>query len=151
MFTTLTWPLKLKTISNMWIFLKRSVVVFDIENSLEYEVCSNLAKNWTNFDPKKQKLNIHYWRYPNVENMTHILWCVTQITDGLLICTLISENQGLEKLRSWEIKVLRKQGLEKSRSVSNLRKISGPANLDFFINLQPGFFSGLFRWVMVYT
>ena len=31
---------------------------------------------------------------------------------GLLICTLISENQGLEK--------------------SNLRKISGPANLDFF-------------------
>ena len=35
---------------------------------------------------------------------------------GLLICTLISENQGLEKLRS----------------VSNLRKISGPAHLDFF-------------------
>ena len=35
---------------------------------------------------------------------------------GLLICTLISENQGLEK----------------SRSASNLRKISGPANLDFF-------------------
>ena len=35
---------------------------------------------------------------------------------GLLIFTLISENQGLEKLRS----------------VSNLRKISSPANLDFF-------------------
>ena len=35
---------------------------------------------------------------------------------GLLICTLISENQGLENLRS----------------VSNLRKISGPAHLDFF-------------------
>ena len=35
---------------------------------------------------------------------------------GHLICTLISENQGLEK----------------SRSVSNLRKISGPANLHFF-------------------
>ena len=35
---------------------------------------------------------------------------------GLLICTLISENQDLEK----------------SRSVSNLRKISGPVNLDFF-------------------
>ena len=34
---------------------------------------------------------------------------------GLLICTLISENQGLEK----------------SRSASNHRKISGPANLDF--------------------
>ena len=35
---------------------------------------------------------------------------------GLLICTLISENQGLEK----------------SRSASNLRKISGLANLFFF-------------------
>ena len=37
-------------------------------------------------------------------------------TNGLLICTLISENQGLEK----------------PRSSSNLRKISGPANMDFF-------------------
>ena len=36
-----------------------------------------------------------------------------QITLGHLICTLISENQGLEKLRS----------------VSNLRKISGPTPL----------------------
>ena len=35
---------------------------------------------------------------------------------GHLICTLISENQDLDKLRS----------------VSNLRKNSGPANLDFF-------------------
>ena len=35
---------------------------------------------------------------------------------GHLICTLISENQGLEKLRS----------------DSNLRKISGPVHLDFF-------------------
>ena len=39
---------------------------------------------------------------------------------GLLICTLISENLGLEK----------------SRSVSNLRKISGPGNLDFFLGLH---------------
>ena len=38
------------------------------------------------------------------------------LTLGLLICTLISENQDLEK----------------SRSASNLRKISGPAHLDFF-------------------
>jgi hypothetical protein len=36
-------------------------------------------------------------------------------TIGLLICTLVSENQGLEK----------------SRSISNHRKISGSANLDF--------------------
>ena len=41
-------------------------------------------------------------------------------TVGLLICTLISENQGLEKLRS----------------ASHLRKISGPANLDFFQGLH---------------
>jgi hypothetical protein len=40
--------------------------------------------------------------------------------NGFLICTLISENQGLEK----------------SRSPSNLRKISGPANLDFFLGLH---------------
>ena len=39
---------------------------------------------------------------------------------GLLICTLISENQGLEK----------------SRSVSNLGKISAPANLDFFLGFH---------------
>ena len=51
-----------------------------------------------------------------------------------LICTFISENQGLVKLRS----------------VSNLRKISGPAHLiffsvhlNFFFSLSPGFFSGL--------
>ena len=43
---------------------------------------------------------------------------------GLLICTLISENQGLEK----------------SRSASNLRKISGPANLDFFSVCHLDFF-----------
>ena len=41
-------------------------------------------------------------------------------TFGLLICTLISKNQGLEK----------------SRSASNLRKISGPTNLDFFLGLH---------------
>ena len=47
---------------------------------------------------------------------------IKQITfNGLLICTLISENQGLEK----------------SRSTSNLRKISCPANLDFFSRSPP--------------
>jgi hypothetical protein len=39
---------------------------------------------------------------------------------SLLICTLISENSGLQK----------------SRSVSNGRKISGPANLDFCLGLH---------------
>ena len=38
----------------------------------------------------------------------------------LLICTLTSENLVLEK----------------SRSVSNLGKISGPGNLDFFLDLH---------------
>ena len=45
-------------------------------------------------------------------------------TIGLLFCTLISENQGLEKLRS----------------VLNLRKISGPAHLIFF-SVDLSFFS----------
>ena len=43
---------------------------------------------------------------------------------GLLICTLISENQGLEKLRS----------------TLNLRKISGPAELNF-CSVHLNFFS----------
>ena len=47
-------------------------------------------------------------------------WRFLHQSFSLLICTLISENQGLEK----------------SRSVSNLRKNSGPANLDFFLGLH---------------
>ena len=46
------------------------------------------------------------------------------LTIGLLICSLISENEGLEK----------------SRSFSNLRKISGPAHLDFFSVCHLDFF-----------
>jgi hypothetical protein len=59
--------------------------------------------------------------------------CVTRkalnflTTFGLLICTLIFENQGLEKLRS----------------DSNLRKISVPALLDFFSVCHLDFFSGV--------
>ena len=58
--------------------------------------------------------------------MLHIGWRNLLMSVGLLICTLISENQGLEKLRS----------------DSNLRKISGPAHRIFF-SLSPGFFSGV--------
>ena len=47
-----------------------------------------------------------------------------KLTFSLFICTLISENQGLEK----------------SRSASNLRKFSGPANLDFFSVCHLDFF-----------
>jgi hypothetical protein len=46
------------------------------------------------------------------------------LTGGLLICTLISENQGLEKLRS----------------VSILKKMSGPEHLDFFSVCHLDFF-----------
>ena len=50
------------------------------------------------------------------------LWydATSRMIVGLLICTLISENQSLEK----------------SRSVSNPRKISGSANLHFFSGLH---------------
>ena len=61
---------------------------------------------------------------PKVENFTQIFPSAKPTTLGLLICTLISENQGLEK----------------SRSASNLRKISGPANLDFFSVCHLDFF-----------
>ena len=46
------------------------------------------------------------------------------VTIGHLICTLISEKEGLEKLRS----------------VSNFRKISGHAHLDFFSVCHLDFF-----------
>ena len=48
--------------------------------------------------------------------------CIT--ASRLLICTLLSENQSLEKLSSY----------------SNLRKFSGPANLDFFSVCHLDFF-----------
>ena len=57
-------------------------------------------------------------------NIQSLFYIINEITEGLsnclLICTLISENPGLEKLRS----------------DSNLRKISGPANLDYFLGLH---------------
>ena len=62
--------------------------------------------------------------------MSHPSVWPKQLTLSHFICTWISENQGLEKLRS----------------VSNLRKISGPAKLNFFsvhlrffFSLSPGF------------
>ena len=55
---------------------------------------------------------------------------ILKIRVGLLICTSISENQGLEKLGS----------------VSNLRKISGPAQLNFFFS-TPEFFFQFVTWI----
>ena len=51
------------------------------------------------------------------------------VTSGHLICTLISENEGLEKLRS----------------ASNLRKISVPADLNFFSVCHLSFFQNLYH------
>ena len=49
---------------------------------------------------------------------------INRVLSSLLICILISENQGLEK----------------SRSILNPRKVSGPANLDFFLVWHLDFF-----------
>ena len=65
-----------------------------------------------------------FYRKSKVTKKVHYTWPVRWC---LLICTLISENLGLEK----------------SRSYSNLRKISGPANLDFFSVCHLDFFSSL--------
>ena len=54
-----------------------------------------------------------------VDTVLHFMF-LQHLCYDLFICTLISENQGLEK----------------SRFYSNLRKISGPANLDFFFSLS---------------
>ena len=43
-------------------------------------------------------------------------------------------------LITWVTSISENQGLEKSRFASNLRKISGPAHLDFFFSLSPVFF-----------
>ena len=61
---------------------------------------------------------------PEAVSLEHIILMDASIIVSLLICTLISENQGLEKLGS----------------VSNLRKISGPAHLIFF-SVHLSFFS----------
>ena len=61
-------------------------------------------------------ISIYYFGQSTTLNLP-ILYRFTQgQPQTLLFCTLISENQGLEK----------------SRSVSDLRKISGPAHLIFF-------------------
>ena len=64
----------------------------------------------------------------------YLLWAWQPFTDGRkyishLICTLISENEGLEKLRS----------------ASDLRKISVPAHLNFFSVCHLSFFQNLYH------
>ena len=79
----------------------------------------------------KGSLKQQYGYYCQMNDFWHPL-----IKNRPLICTLISENQGLEKLRS----------------VSNLRKISGPAHLDFISVCHLDFFQvyginlAFFRW-----
>ena len=46
----------------------------------------------------------------------------------------LSQQETCNKNRSQSFS--KNQGLEKSRSVSNLRKMSGPGNLDFFLGVD---------------
>ena len=88
---------------------------------------------------KRIRQNKLWWKQENKKCVEiRALWQHIGISLGLchshLFCALISENQGLEKLRS----------------VSNLRKSSGPAQMNFFsvhliffFSVSPEFFSGL--------
>ena len=64
--------------------------------------------------------------FPAVHFLRNELGTRWKMTHSHLICALISENEGLEK----------------SSPASNLRKISVPANLNFF-SVHLSFFSGL--------
>ena len=87
-----------------------SLLSFDpswFSNFIEFEFVTRLTN--TIFEVKK------IWR-----KLTYTMPPCSFKRIGHLICTLIFENQGLEK----------------SRFASHLRKISGPANLDFFLGLH---------------
>ena len=64
-----------------------------------------------------------------VRNMKNITQSYAKQSLSHLICALISENEGLEK----------------SRSASNLRKISVPAHLNFFSVCHLSFFQNLYH------
>ena len=69
----------------------------------------------------KRKISQNFVAFSEYMNFNLIFFFKTSSSFSnkrLLICTLIFENQGLEK----------------SRPISNPRKISGSANLDFFFN-----------------
>ena len=77
--------------------------------------------NFRVFLNSKETLLVNF----NIQSLFYIINEITEgLSNGLLICTLISENLGLEK----------------SRFVSNLRKICGPAHLDFFSVCHLDFF-----------
>ena len=107
--------------------IRRILIIFNFEKWLWKSL------NWLFFTDFLQKSTTYQFifvlKIPPLH--TAVLHCEMgngRMTISLLICTLISENQGLEK----------------SRSYSNLRKISGPANLDFFqvYSINLAFFLG---------
>ena len=110
-------------------FKSKSVLIILINNYATF-ICYdlNLSQFWTCWRTGNYVHKVQNFReaHKNLFNLPHALYIylVNVQTICLLICTLISENQGLEK----------------SRSVSNLRKISGPAHLDFFSVCQLDFF-----------
>ena len=65
--------------------------------------------------------------FPFINSLKILQWTTNR--DSLLLATLQYRPFNLH-LYFWK----------KSRSVSNLRKISGPAHLDFFFSLSTGFF-----------
>ena len=91
----------------------------------EKEVPTLLSMNL--ISGKVKNISRAYLRLIKLQKFSSVNMSRLVLIHGLLICTLISENQCLKKLRS----------------VSNLRKIKGPAHTDFFFSLSPGFFSGL--------
>ena len=84
-----------------------------IYQSFFYSEFIQFRINFHSNNLKSERNNWWFKPWFNIILHTQSIVCATV---GHLICTFISENQGLEKLRS----------------VSNLRKISGPAHLNFF-------------------
>ena len=105
-------------------FFNHSTFHKNLQKCLPFSLSS--CTNQTNFGCTDLKFHRFNYTYTlQHERSCFVGVCLKCLTVGLLICTLISENQGLKK----------------SRSVSNLRKISGPAHLDFFSVCHPDFFS----------
>ena len=92
----------------------RVSMVMTIHNNL----LNNTMKAYTNVCIPHQYFHANYFvvALDKVYDIWDSIQQPSQLTIGHLFCTLISENQGLEKLRS----------------VSNLKKKSGPAHLIFF-------------------
>ena len=99
--------------------------VIDPISILAHPHCTTVGKLWKSLVVIHSQKILLKAAWPAFQPCYEHLGLAKRITTvGFLMLTLISENQGLEKLRS----------------VSNLRKISGPAYLDFFSVCHLDFF-----------